>query len=769
MIIIKTITLFTGDHPDHVDQCRSNTSVGTHNDVNMAENSHICPICGESKDPSKARFEHRRIGLDEPPEPVVCKCRDPNSIFASIVAKVNSVTAVTRTVDNMTMESLPHPTPNMVMIEAISPIPVKEVEVRLDAGLAKLMYTKLNSGMFASTSKRTIRETGCTWWTGPLLNANARVRKRSNGEAVVKVSRTKVRIAPGYTLAYSDEYGFDGIIKDATYNIEMTEIRYTITMPDPEIKTDTKINLMARMYTNNTRTSYAAEFEIEGRVTNAMIRRIICMSASMVGHVSTMKRLMDIGFMSDVRSADHVVIDVPNLNGYKGRYMAKADGIKVYVLCYMFGYVITLTDPDLTIISCMTTISNADLPELTDKPDIVVAEMLMDGSLVYIDTLAMGGSRIMPNTIDKTVCPIITEKPSFILRRSWPRMPSKLELSLEPTPNDGVVMVNEFRTMRLKEPTVDLLYTDGKLCASDNGVMVPVADGDANMEVDAVYEMDLVKDKTTSTIMVMRPRQRVAKKVPNSMEVVKRAIASANKDPMVDAAILDLTSMSFAMRERVYTMAQTKASRTRKVIVTFGIGRFQEWRQMMTNGMSYIAIDPDIDITMVTKKMRRVTIMPYDFNTPFNTQVIAISKRGSTILWAKCKSEYFIDRVMPSRTMAMAGIPAVFSFSISYHIGVINRLLSEGVTVFGCGFVHDSMPRGGVGEGRTTMVPRNGRRASGSDIVSTFGKSTYIEPYLSRSSIPGLFLVKDEMPTLWRGVDSNTIEIMERAVIMYAS
>jgi hypothetical protein len=127
-------------------------------------------------------------------------------------------------------------------------------------------------------------------------------------------------------------------------------------------------------------------------------------------------------------------------------------------------------------------------------------------------------------------------------------MPTELQHSLEPTPSDGVVLVNEFRTMRLKEPTVDLH-------ASENGVMIPVADGDANMKDDTVYEMDVVRDSDTNTIMIVKPRVRVAKKVPNSMDVIKRAITSTKRDPLIDAALVELISMSFVMRERVYTMA----------------------------------------------------------------------------------------------------------------------------------------------------------------------------------------------------------------------
>lgn len=160
-------------------------------------------------------------------------------------------------------------------------------------------------------------------------------------------------------------------------------------------------------------------------------------------------------------------MNTPNLDGYKGRYMAKADGMKVYLFCYEFVYVITLTDPDLTVISCMTGITDLDLPEMTNKPDIIVAETLIEGSLVYIDTLGFlrVGEAAHP--------PLTGARARFSLTSR-----TKMELRLEPTPNDGVVLVNEFRTMRLKQPTVDLIYEDGKQHASDNGVMVPIAIGD---------------------------------------------------------------------------------------------------------------------------------------------------------------------------------------------------------------------------------------------------------------------------------------------------
>lgn len=736
---------------------------------NKKINSDLCEICGESRNPATARFEHRRLGLDEPPEPVLCRCRNQDEIFTSIMHKVQSVTAVTTIMENMTIDSLAYPSPNMVMIEAMSPTAVREVEVRLNQNLSEVMFMKMRDGLFTDTTTREIREMGCMWWTGPETNINAKVRVRSNGEAVVKVSRSAITVAPGYVLGVSDEYGFDGMVKDPTYDVDMTELKSTIVVRATSKNSDVRVNVMARMYTSTTRVSYAAEYELVDEVSSEVIRRVMAMSGNIVGHVPMMRGIVDSGFMSAIRSRDHIVVDTPSLYGYKGRLMAKADGVKVYVFCYEFGYVMALTDPDMTVISCMVAIEDTCLPAMTDKPDVVVGDMLVDGSVVYFTTLAANGTVNTAAYANSDVCSITTKRPTLIYRTSWDVMPTEINLKYEPTPSDGVVLVNEFRTMRLKQPTVDLIYLDGKLCTSDNGVMVPVANGNPNMEENMIYEMDVVKDELGDGVVIINPRDRVAKKVPNSMEVVKRAIASTRKDPLVDAALLDLTSMSFSMRERVYTMAQAKASKTKKVIVTFGVGRFQEWRQMMVDNMSYIAIDPEIDTTMLTKKVKGVSVYPYDFNKSFKVQITSIAKTRPTVLWAKCRSEYFIDKVMPSRTMAMAGIPAVFSFSVSFHIPVINRLLTEGVTVFGCGFVHDSMPLLGVGSGCVTMKPKNKRRSSGSDIIATFGKSTYVEPYLSRSSIRGLFLVKDEMPSLWRSVDSNTVEIMERAVIMYAS
>lgn len=229
------------------------------------------------------------------------------------------------------------------------------------------------------------------------------MRKRSNGEAVVKVTKSRIRVVSGYVLAVSDEYGFDGKIMSVQYDVDILEIRNSIKIRN------TYVNVIARRYENDRITSFAAEFEIEGEATNTVVRSILCLSKGIVGTMSTIRDEIDSEFMSDIRSSDYIVVDVPDLTGYKGSYMAKADGMKVYVFCYKFGYVVCVTDLDLTIVSCMVTITYRNLPEISKRPDVLLAEIIINGDMVYIDILAMNGVGKLPETMNKYRVASVTE------------------------------------------------------------------------------------------------------------------------------------------------------------------------------------------------------------------------------------------------------------------------------------------------------------------------------------------------------------------------
>ncbi|KAJ5392731.1 hypothetical protein N7465_011705 [Penicillium sp. CMV-2018d] len=51
----------------------------------------------------------------------------------------------------------------------------------------------------------------------------------------------------------------------------------------------------------------------------------------------------------------------------------------------------------------------------------------------------------------------------------------------------------------------------------------------------------------------------------------------------------------------------------------------------------------------------------------------------------------WVNRTNPVQFMSTNKIPAVFSFTISYHIRLINTFVTLNFPCFGCGFVQDSM------------------------------------------------------------------------------
>lgn len=682
-------------------------------------------------------------------------------VLFSMWKKVEKTMSIKQSKPSLVMDSLPNPNVDAALIDSMSSTSVRQVEVRLSEPLSQVMFEKMENGLFGDTITSMIREIGCICWTGPETNLNAKVRKRSNGEAVIKVTRSAFSIAPGHVLAMSDEYSFTGRIMYPQHDVDMIEIR-TKTLVRNQI-----VNIIARRYMTGNRITYACEFEVTGRITNSILRSVLKLATCSIGIPSSMRNYIDSEYLMLVEKQDHIVVDIPDPEGYAGVFMAKADGVKVFVMCYSFGYIISNANPDMTTISCVVDVSHETLPELSMTPTIIVAEMMIDGSLVYIDTIGVM-KNVEPAAVARMTATSITEKrPFMIYRTKWQSMPTDTQLELEPMPNDGVVIVNESMTMRLKQPTIDLMYLDQKLNTIDNGALISIADGHEKMIDRTLYEMDVIKVGEHDNVLLINPRQRVMKKIPNSMDLVERAIAATVKSANINSILLDVTAMSFAIWERVYMMAQTRAPANRKVIVIFSAGRFQEWKEMMHNNFSYIAIDPDVDVEILHKRIKKFKIRQYDFKQSFNTPVLSISKQTSTVIWAKCKSEEFLRLAMPTKTMSSLGIPAVFSFSISYHTSIINMLATDGISTFGCGFVHDNMDKI-VGKEPVTMKIQNSSSMAMPCVMSKFGRSVWKEPILKMSSVGGLVKFESAMPGAWKRVNGNTIDIMSRAVIMSA-
>lgn len=223
------------------------------------------------------------------------------------------------------------------------------------------------------------------------------------------------------------------------------------------------------------------------------------------------------------------------------------------------------------------------------------------------------------------------------------------------------------------------------------------------------------------------------------------------------------------MRERVYNHAQMKALETSKVIVIYGAGRFSEWREMITGRFSYIAVDPMIDTSRLNKWGLGFEVIPYDFAQSFESQAKAASRKPLTVFWARCTSEEFLSKANPIDTMSTLGIPAVFPFSVSYHIPIIKTLSEANISVYGCGYINDDLPAEGVGYPGASMTPQVDSEGRTLAVTAAFGKSTYVEPPLCLGSVPGVIRVEKASSDLWEEMDDETYALMRRAVFVVAA
>lgn len=405
-----------------------------------------------------------------------------------------------------------------MVIDTISKKATREVELRLSPILAARMYPKVEMRVFMSPETSVIDEVGCSWWTGADTNVVAKVRKRTKGESVVKVPLATCRIAPGCTLAISDEYGFMGRITHPQYKVSIREVRCTI-----DIGT-IKLLVNSRMYGEGETATFAGEFEFVGVPTTLDVSRVLSVAINVIGPV------------------DRMVKEI----------------------------------------------------------DVVFAEVLVDWTLVHIDTLAVNGTTKVPPGSRRNVSMIMGMRPEMVFRTFTNRIPTPKEVRLMDLPSDGVVQVTDLRMMRMKTPTVDLVYADENMSVIKDGALMAITTGGEAMNEGSVYEMDVVKGDDEGMVILVRPRLRVNKRVPNHMDVVWCAFVSVWSDPFMTSSLFGITSMSISMRTRVYEMARARAPAGRKVIVVFGAGRLQEWRQMLTANFSYVVVDPEIDVTILS-------------------------------------------------------------------------------------------------------------------------------------------------------------------------
>jgi hypothetical protein len=147
-------------------------------------------------------------------------------------------------------------------------------------------------------------------------------------------------------------------------------------------------------------------------------------------------------------------------------------------------------DWDFTVVSYVTSHKLRPMYAVTRTLDVIVAEM-MYGIFVYIDTLSRGG-QALPRSRDYANRPTSTfEYPDMEVRRSWNKVTDVPVYSSTSMSSDGVVCMTRFGTLRLKEPTIDLVCMDELVYMTDRGRVTLVARGHPGIANHAVYEVNV--------------------------------------------------------------------------------------------------------------------------------------------------------------------------------------------------------------------------------------------------------------------------------------
>ncbi|KAG5916589.1 hypothetical protein E4U61_003502 [Claviceps capensis] len=227
----------------------------------------------------------------------------------------------------------------------------------------------------------------------------------------------------------------------------------------------------------------------------------------------------------------------------------------------------------------------------------------------------------------------------------------------------------------------------------------------------------------------------------------------------------DVVSASFKMRKMVYNLAKSQAVGYRRVILSVGTRRFQEINEMDLKNFSYIVVDPEIDLSRLSTGKEIKTIVRYDIYTSMLVQIKGITSKPGNILYFKGKFSDFLNTGDIFKTITTLSLPSVFSFSLSFCSAEVSLLKSNGVPVYGGGYVHDHLPVCGLGKAPVTMsLERDQYRNS--CVVAVFGKSTYNEPIFLSTHVKGLRKLSDVMPELDSEIDLETKQILDRAVIL---
>jgi hypothetical protein len=135
-----------------------------HLDINMqvTTNDDVarCLSCGMSKDPSRPDFAHVRLGLDEAPEPQLCKCKSDIEIMDGMALRYGRVQKYIGTSTRTSITKIGSVNLNAAVVRYMSRNLSVEVEARFTSYIATRMHACMSRGMFGDTVESAPSGTG---------------------------------------------------------------------------------------------------------------------------------------------------------------------------------------------------------------------------------------------------------------------------------------------------------------------------------------------------------------------------------------------------------------------------------------------------------------------------------------------------------------------------------------------------------------------------------------------------------------------------------
>ncbi|GJC89321.1 hypothetical protein ColLi_12159 [Colletotrichum liriopes] len=165
--------------------------------------------------------------------------------------------------------------------------------------------------------------------------------------------------------------------------------------------------------------------------------------------------------------------------------------------------------------------------------------------------------------------------------------------------SDRYVCTSKTKTLRIKQPTVDLLCKDGGLWTTNPVNEVRHSDSHATMKMEegVVYKFTVCSVINDENGLILKHLVvRLVKYRPNSPEIVKRSFIATISNKSVSNIVYNL-------------IRKTQALLGGNFIMSVGARRFQKIGNMELDKYSYIVIDPNLDTTRIKDSKRRTRIL----------------------------------------------------------------------------------------------------------------------------------------------------------------